>query len=176
MVGGASTHLSEGGGNSMPFELLGGDYIDPDRFAADMNAQGIEGLYFRPVTFKAKTGVHRGELLHGVHLMVTDARAVRPLRAALAMLTVLQKNHGKQLVVSNERKFGRVWGNDDVLLQVRKGQDWRSIEAGWEPALREFAERRAKHLIYEEGDVPTTMARGPASSPAGASPVPVGAP
>ena len=168
MVGGAGTHLSEGGGNSMPFELLGGSYIDPKRFTDALAAQNLPGVLFRPVTFRAKTGRHRGELLHGAHLMLTDARAFRPLRTALAMLTILQKHHGKDLKVSDTRKFGRVWGNDDVLKQVRGGKTWQQIETGWQDELQAFAGKRAEYLLYLEGAVPEGAARGPepAAAPA----------
>ena len=46
------TELSEGRGTTRPFEMLGAPWIDGDRFAADMNALGLEGVHFRPVVFE----------------------------------------------------------------------------------------------------------------------------
>src|SRR6476660_6026982 len=46
------TNVSEGRGTTKPFELLGAPWVHPERFAADLNARGLSGVYFRPVGFE----------------------------------------------------------------------------------------------------------------------------
>jgi uncharacterized protein YbbC (DUF1343 family) len=42
------TMLSEGRGTTRPFELTGAPWIDAERFAAQMNALELPGVFFRP--------------------------------------------------------------------------------------------------------------------------------
>lgn len=151
MVGGAGTNINEGGGNSQPFELMGAPFFEPKKLAAALNAEGLDGVFFRPMTYRPRYGKRTGQLLHGVQLMLIDPRKFRPLRTALALLTTIQRMYPKDFEVKNEKLFGRVWGNDDILVMLRKGRSWKKIEASWQDELTAFGQKRAKHLIYPEG-------------------------
>ena len=65
------------------------------------------------------------------------------------MLVAILRMHPKQLTIKDVRKFGRVWGNDEVLREIRRGRNAAEIEAGWAGELEQFGQRRAKYLIYQ---------------------------
>jgi len=154
MVCGSGPNCNEGGGNAMPFELIGAPWIDPALFANALNEQakdadGLRNLHFRAMTWLPWHGQYDGKTVHGAQLHLKSYKDFRPLRAALLILTTLQKHFGNQLKIADPHRFGRVWGNDEVLQMLRAGRDWQSIEASWQDELTAFGSVRARHLLYE---------------------------
>lgn len=150
MVGGSGPNLNEGAGNSMPFELVGAPWVDARRLAEELNAAGLPGVYFRPLVWRAHRGQFANRLVRGVQLVLRDVKAFRPLKTALAILTTIQRLHPKELKIRDWRRFGRTWGNDEVLRLIRRGLSHEEIERTWAPELAAFGEKRAKYLIYPE--------------------------
>jgi len=148
MVGGSGANVNEGGGHSMPFELIGAPYLHPKVLAAALTAEQLPGVRFRPMTFRPHKGQFTGRIVHGVQLILVDRKAFWPLRTAIAILTTLQRLYPEEFRVVGEARFGRVWGNDEVLAAVRAGKPWREIEASWQAPLAKFAEQRKKYLVY----------------------------
>ncbi len=148
MLGGAGTNLNEGAGNSMPFELIGAPWLDGERLAEEVRAADLPGVRFRPLSWLPYRGQYANKTLHGVQLIVDDPHVFRPLRTALTMLVAILKLHPKELTVKDVRKFGRVWGNDEVLREIRRGRSAAEIEAGWAGELAQFGMKRSKYLIY----------------------------
>ena len=149
MVGGCGANVNEGGGNSMPFELIGAPYIDPQKLADCLRNENLPGVLFRPMSWKPRAGAQfSGKLVHGVQLVLTNPRVFRPLKTALAILANLYKLFPQELQIKDLGKFGRVWGTDRVLAALRDGVDWHKIEESWQPELAIFALKRQKVLLY----------------------------
>ncbi len=149
MLGGAGLNIDEGVSAGQFFELIGGDFIDADRFAVALQEVALPGVRFRPVRYRTPGGPFRDLDLQGVHLTVTDPHTFRPLRTALTMLVTLQRLYPRKLRVRFKRRFGRVWGTWKVLRQLRRGWSAARIEASWQRGLRRFGRSRAKALIYK---------------------------
>lgn len=149
MLGGASTNLNEGAGNSMPFELIGAPWIDERTLEREMNRVGLPGVRFRAIVWRPNRGQFAGRLVRGVQLILDDPRTFMPLRTALAMLVTIKRLHPKELKIRDPKRFARVWGNDEVLKAVMRGDSVESIESSWLKGLQEFAVRRARYLLYD---------------------------
>ena len=150
MVGGCGANVNEGGGNSMPFELIGAPYIDPQKLADCLTAEQLPGVLFRPMSWKPRAGAQfSGKLVHGVQLVLTNPRLFKPLKTALAILATLYKLFPEDLQIKDLGRFGRVWGTDRVLTALRDGVDWHKIEESWQPDLAVFALKRQKALLYQ---------------------------
>ncbi len=149
MVGGCGANVNEGGGNSMPFELIGAPYIDPQKLADCLRGENLPGVLFRPMSWKPRAGAQfSGKLVHGVQLVLTNPRIFKPLKTALAILHTLYKLFPEEVQIKDVGKFGRVWGTDRVLTALKEGVDWHKIEASWQPELDAFAVKRQKVLLY----------------------------
>jgi len=149
MVGGSGTNVNEGGGNSMPFELIGAPFVDGYALTRMLTEAGLPGVRFRHITYIPSRGQYKNKIVHGVQLLLDDAKAFRPLHTALTILVALNQLHGTDLTVKDPRRFGRVWGNDRVLQQIRQGKSVAEIEACWQEELQAFGQKRALHLIYD---------------------------
>ncbi len=148
MVGGSGANVNEGGGNSMPFELIGAPFIEPNKLFEALKAAQVPGVLFRAMTFRPHRGQFAKKVVHGVQIFLQDLRLYRPLRTALILLTSLRHTHADAFKVTDTARFARVWGNDAVWQQVLEGKTWQQIEASWQKDLEEFGRKREKYLIY----------------------------
>lgn len=148
MVGGSGANVNEGGGNSMPFELIGAPFIEPQKFVEALRKEDVPGILFRAMTFRPWRGQFAGKIVHGVQLLLADRKMFRPLRTALILLTALQRTHPELFKVKDVQRFARVWGNPDVLRLVLEGKTAAEIEACWSKDLAAFGEKRSRYLLY----------------------------
>lgn len=146
MFGGVSQNVNEGVGTPQPFELLGARFIDGARLAEALNAAQLKGVRFRAHAWRPYYGRFRGQRLEGVQVHIDDAKAVRPIRVALTMLTAVERLYPGKAIFREGAP--RVWGNTTVLADVRAGRSVAEIEARWAAELKRFADARARHLLY----------------------------
>jgi uncharacterized protein YbbC (DUF1343 family) len=80
------TNLSEGRGTTVPFEVCGAPYVDPERLIDALNSFDLPGLSLRPIRFEPTFQKWKGQSCGGIWLHVTDRRAFRPYRTTVAIL------------------------------------------------------------------------------------------
>lgn len=153
-------HISIGVGYTLPFEVVAAPWIDPDRFAEELRKENIPGLMFRPISFRPsysrfsaqseKDG--KAKMAHGVHIVITDYDAVRPVTAQMHIMAVLQRLYPEQGLFSDEKAkkclFDEVNGTDQVRQDLLAGKTGAEITADWARQRAEFEPKRQKYLIY----------------------------
>ncbi|MBQ4578458.1 MAG: DUF1343 domain-containing protein [Clostridia bacterium] len=80
------TCWSEGRGTADPFAIVGAPGVDADRFSEAFNGLGLPGVVSTPVYFVPASSKHRGARCGGIHLHVTDGRALRPVEMGWRLL------------------------------------------------------------------------------------------
>lgn len=86
------TNLSEGRGTSDPFAIIGASFIkDAESLAAAFNEKALPGVIATPQFFEPTTSKHKDTLCGGVHLHVTDIRAIRPLTVGITLLSLIRE-------------------------------------------------------------------------------------
>jgi len=70
------TNVSVGRGTDAPFELVGAPWIKSRELAAYLNARGIAGVRFVPVTFSPTASIYAGQKCEGLNLILTDRNAL----------------------------------------------------------------------------------------------------
>lgn len=150
------TNLSEGRGTSDPFAILGAPFIQAESLAAGFNALGLAGVVATPIYFTPTTSKHQGVLCGGIHLHVTDARALRPVELGVRLLELIRNRYPEDFqFLPPFREGGK------PFISLLAGH--RDFEApGWtaEPILsryrresQAFLERRKPYEIYpKEGN------------------------
>ena len=137
-----------GVGYTTPFEVLAAAGLDEHALTDAMNARGLSGVTFLPFIARPFYGGEAGEEVRGVRLVLTDERAFRPIRTALALLCELREQLGDGLKLKSERAFAIRWGSAELIERVRAGLGVKELEALWQSELREFTAARAEHLLY----------------------------
>jgi uncharacterized protein YbbC (DUF1343 family) len=84
------THLSEGRGTTVPFEVVGAPYVDPFRLADSLGRYELPGILVRPVRFRPTFNKWADTSCGGVALQVVDPRAARSYAATLGILACVK--------------------------------------------------------------------------------------
>ena len=95
MVAFEGTNVSEGRGTGLPFQFIGAPFVDAEKFAAGIRAQGAfdQAVYLRPTQFQPTSQKWAGQVCNGVQLHVLDHRRVNSYALALAMLHTLATDY-----------------------------------------------------------------------------------
>jgi uncharacterized protein YbbC (DUF1343 family)/CubicO group peptidase (beta-lactamase class C family) len=139
------TNVSVGRGTDTPFELVGAPWIKGKEFAAFLNARGIAGVRFVPVTFTPNASNYAGQKCEGVNLVVTDRTGFDAPELGIELASALHK-----LYAANYRieRITELLMNQNVYDALVAGQDPRRIAQDWQEGLQKFGKVREKYLIY----------------------------
>ena len=140
------SNISVGRGTDQPFEQLGAPWIDGMKLAATLNARGLPGIRFYPVTFTPSAGAKLGgQACHGVFLIVTDRDRIKPVRAGLEIAAALSSLYGPEFRLEDAASL---FGSKATLAKIRAGDDPASIAAAWGADEAAWRLMRATYLLY----------------------------
>ncbi len=83
--------VSEGRGTTIPFQLFGAPYVDPEALQRELQALELGGVWFRPVEFVPTFHKYVGERCLGLQLHISDRERFLPYRTGLALLWALRR-------------------------------------------------------------------------------------
>ena len=114
------SNVSVGRGTDQPFEQVGAPWIDGRQLAATLNARGLPGIRFYPVTFTPASSKYAREVCQGVFMVITNRAALQPVRLGLEMAAALWKLYGTRYSMENT---DRLLGSRQALERVKAGED-----------------------------------------------------
>jgi uncharacterized protein YbbC (DUF1343 family) len=82
-------NLSEGRGTTIPFELFGAPFIDPEKLKKNLADRHVEGCVFRTHDFIPTFHKFCGELCHGLQIHITDIVCFKPVGTALEIFDAI---------------------------------------------------------------------------------------
>jgi len=149
MVSATFQGVSDGVGSTMPFEVIGAEFIDASNLERTLQVLNLPGVRFQAIYYKPFYGSFKDKPLRGVRLRLTDPRAYRPIRTSIAILTTLQAMYPEKLVFKDERPVGIHWGNTELQRQLEAGLGSDAIIDSWRSGNIEFEAARQRALIYD---------------------------
>jgi len=150
------TQLSEGRGTTRPFELVGAPYIEPERYAAELNDLHLPGVYFRSCIFRPTFQKHGGVSCGGVQIHVVNRDDFESVTAGLHMVKVAYQLYRDDFrwkeppyeYVYDRNPFDVISGTSSIRGAIESGTSIESLEESWRDDLKEFAQVRAGYLLY----------------------------
>jgi uncharacterized protein YbbC (DUF1343 family) len=150
------TNVSEGRGTTRPFEHVGAPWLDAWRLARDLEKERLPGVRFRPAFFSPTFHKYAGRLCGGVQVHVTDRRRFRAFLTYLMVMAHARHQDPARFAWRDppyeyeyvKRPIDVLSGTDAVRRAIETGVSPRRLLADWEPDLRAFRRRRARHLLY----------------------------
>jgi uncharacterized protein YbbC (DUF1343 family)/CubicO group peptidase (beta-lactamase class C family) len=139
------TNVSVGRGTDTPFEQIGAPWIDGVALAEALNNRLIPGIRFYPVRFTPAASKYAGEECGGVFMIVTDRRALRPVRAGLELAAMLHKMYGSRFELEAAE---RLFGSREGITRIRAGHDPAAIAASWAAGESRWRLLRNRYLLY----------------------------
>ncbi|MBI5731365.1 MAG: DUF1343 domain-containing protein [Ignavibacteriales bacterium] len=110
---------------TLPFQTFAAEWIDADTLASKMNNLKLQGVKFRPISYKVLNGDWKDKILNGVQIHITDVDKVNLLELQFYFLQVhneLYPNMNPFTLAANGRikMFDKVMGTDKVRLKFSK--------------------------------------------------------
>jgi len=139
------TNVSVGRGTDTPFELLGAPWMKGRELAAYLNARGIAGVRFVPVTFTPAASNYAGQKCEGVNLVLTERNALDGPELGIELAAALQKLYPADFKLE---RMSELLVNQAAYDGLVAGKDPRRIAQDWQEALERFELVRKKYLIY----------------------------
>jgi len=147
------TNISEGRGTPQPFEIIGAPWIDGERWAERLNAEGLPGVVFSATTYtpvsiegKAPTPKYRDKTCNGVVVKVTDRDAFQPVCTGVAMICTAEE------LFPDSFKFRSyidlLWGSERLRDLVLSGTPWQAIMDEVHRDREQFLAIRENYLMY----------------------------
>jgi uncharacterized protein YbbC (DUF1343 family) len=148
MTAAATANVSDGVGSTMPFEIIGAEFIDAYEFAAELDKLALPGVRFQPLAYKPFYGKFKDKPMHGVRMVLDDPHKFLPLHSSLAFLVTLHRTYPAALQFADEATVAKHWGNAHVLEMLVAGKSIDEIESSWNAEREQFKAARARCLLY----------------------------
>ncbi|GAB6192723.1 exo-beta-N-acetylmuramidase NamZ family protein [Desulfocastanea catecholica] len=150
------THVSEGRGTTLPFELVGAPYWRHTDMLRAVAKTSLPGCCLRPVVFEPTSGKWAGQACCGFQIHVTKSRIFLPYRTSLALLQASIRLYPDQYQYKQppyEYEYQRlpmdlIIGDQRVRRQLEEGVPVREIEEDWQAELQAFDRLRKKYFLY----------------------------
>ena len=139
------TNVSVGRGTDTPFELLGAPWMKSRELAAYLNARGIAGVRFVPVTFTPTSAVFSGQVCNGVNILLTDRNGLDAPEMGIELAAALHKLYPADFKME---RMTELLVNQSVYDALVEGRDPRRIAQDWQEELEKFEQMRKKYLLY----------------------------
>lgn len=153
ILGDVHGHMSNGVGYTVPFQLCGAEWItDAEEFASRLNALGLPGVRFRPITYKPFYGFGQGKVLRGVQIVFTDYHAARLSDIQFRVMQVAAE------IYPTHKPFGdpaTKVGNFDVVTGSKKIREFLSqgryeeLLDYWHKDEEAFRKSSSKYYLYD---------------------------
>jgi uncharacterized protein YbbC (DUF1343 family) len=140
-----TTNVSVGRGTDTPFEVIGAPWINGLELAGRLNRAGLEGVAFVPIRFTPMASKFSGEECGGVNVIITDRKALHPLRTGLEIARQLRLVYPGDW---NAKAYARLLNDQATLDAVTAGKAVKEMEAISRGELEEFLKRRERFLLY----------------------------
>ena len=144
-------------GYTLPFKVVGAEWIHADEFAEALNKQKLPGVEFVPFHYRPFYGSYKGLDCHGVLIVIKDALQYRPLSVQFVLLGILKSLYPKEfekkisaMTAPKKRLFCLASGSDQALLILEKEKyaTWKLLELD-RLKTEDFFKKRQKYLRRE---------------------------
>jgi uncharacterized protein YbbC (DUF1343 family) len=148
--------LSEGRGTTRPFELVGAPWIDAERFARDMTALELPGVYFRPAVFEPTFQKHAKTTCGGCQIHVLDRAAFKPVLTGVALIQMFRRANPAKFAwrqppyeyEHTKLPIDILAGSDMLRQQIEADVPATEIAASWADDEAAFRHLREQFLLY----------------------------
>ena len=147
--------VSIGVGYTLPFQLICADWIDAEKFSANMNALNLPGVKCRPIHIKPFYSTGKGENLQGIQFYIDDIpESSITLLQFYAMQVLAEMYPDKRIfdVATDKSRFDmfdKVCGTDQIRLRFSKNYKVSDIIDYWNKDVESFKAKSSKYYLYK---------------------------
>ena len=138
-------------GYTLPFQLFGATWLDPEKLKARLESYGLPGVSFRTIWYKPIAGSRKGELVKGLQYFFTDYEKAHVTETQFYVMQAVAELYPDKKafeVISGYGLFDKVCGTDYVRKEFSKRYKVADIRNYWRKDEAAFRELSQKYHIY----------------------------
>lgn len=143
--------MNVGIGYTLPFQVFGATWLDPDRLKACLDSYGLPGVSFRTIWFKPFSGSQKGQLVKGLQYFFTDYDKAQITETQFYVMQAVAQVHPDKKafeIISGYGLFDKVCGTDYVRTEFQKRYLFTDIQDYWRKDEDAFRALSQKYHIY----------------------------
>ena len=143
--------MNIGIGYTLPFQVFGATWLDPEKLKTRLESYNLPGVDFRTIWFKPFSGSAKGELVGGLQFFFTEyekARITEVQFYVIQAVAELYPNKKAFEVISGYGLFDKVCGTDYVRMQLGKTYKVSDILDYWRKDEDAFRALSQNYHIY----------------------------
>ena len=143
--------MNIGIGYTLPFQIFGATWLDPEKLKARLESYDLPGVSFRTIWFKPFSGSAKGQLVGGLQFFFTDYEKARLTEVQFYVIQAVAELYPDKKVfeaISGYGLFDKVCGTDYVRTQLSKTYKVKDIINYWRKDEDAFRALSQKYHIY----------------------------
>ena len=143
--------MNVGVGYTLPFQLFGATWLDPNKLKAQLESYDLPGVAFRTIWFKPFAGSAKGQLVGGVQFYYTDYESARITELQFHVIQAVAELYPDKKafqIISGYGLFDKVCGTDYVRLQLGKTYRASDVINYWRKDEESFRALSQKYHMY----------------------------
>ena len=146
--------VSIGVGYTLPFQTFAAEWIDSQKLTDKMNSYGLDGVLFRPITYKPFYGFGMGKDLHGVETYITDYKNAKLMPIQFYFIQALKELYPDSSLFNDQyknrfRMFDNVAGTSKVREMIQGNFNVNELKPYFEKEASDFREFSKKYFLYK---------------------------
>jgi len=146
--------VSIGVGYTLPFQVIGAEWINSSELSTELNSRSIPGLHFRPITFTPYYAFGKGKTLHGVQIYITDFSKVNLVATQFHAMSALKKLYPNQDVFAlateaQNKMFNKAIGSSKVFELYNQNANISDVLNFLDKDVEMFREKSKKYYLYD---------------------------
>ena len=138
-------------GYTLPFQLFGATWLDPEKLKARLESYDLPGVAFRTIWYKPSAGSRKGQLVKGLQYFFTDYEKARVTETQFYVMQAVAELYPDKKafeIISGYGLFDKVCGTDYVRKEFSKRYKVADIKDYWRKDEAAFRELSQKYHIY----------------------------
>ena len=143
--------MNIGIGYTLPFQVFGATWLDPEKLKSRLESYGLPGVSFRTIWFKPFSGSAKGQLVGGVQYFYTDYEKARITELQFYVIQAVAELYPDKKafqVIKGYGLFDKVCGTDYVRLKLSTTYKAIDIIDYWRKDEASFRVLSQKYHIY----------------------------
>ena len=143
--------MNIGIGYTLPFQVFGATWLDPQKLKSKLESYKIDGVSFRTIWYKPFSGSLRGQLVKGLQFFFTDYENARITEVQFYVMQAIAELYPDMKafsVVNSYGLFDKVCGTDFIRKEFSKTYTVEAIKEYWRKDEAAFAAVAQKYWLY----------------------------
>lgn len=143
--------MNIGIGYTLPFQVFGATWLDPDRLKNRLDSYCLPGVSFRTIWYKPFSGSQKGQLVKGLQYFFTDYGKARITEVQFAVMQAVAELYPDKRafeVITGYGLFDKVCGTDYVRHEFSKRYKVTDIRDYWRKDEDAFRKLSQEYHIY----------------------------